>query len=154
LHVTFTPTISEHLRATGELRRVARLYDAAAALPFFVACLVIGNAISQSASRTGPLGVEEFVWLLMPLMFFVGVGIRVRRGLGGGISVNLGAEGIEVMQPRHRWSVPWSRVARADETEEFFLVATAHAAFYIPKRALDGEGGAERLRSLLDACGS
>jgi len=123
LHVTFTPTISEHLRATGELRRVARLYDAAAALPFFVACLVIGNAISQSASRTGPLGVEEFVWLLMPLMFFVGVGIRVRRGLGGGISVNLGAEGIEVMQPRHRWSVPWSRVARADETEEFFRSA-------------------------------
>jgi hypothetical protein len=153
LHITFTPSIAEHLRATGELRRVARVYDAAAALPFFVACLVIGNVISQSASRTGPLRIEEFVWLLMPLMFFVGVGIRVRRGLGGAISVRLGAEGIEVAQPRHRWSVPWSRVARVGETEEFFLVATARAAFYIPKRALEGEGEAERLRGVLGSRG-
>jgi hypothetical protein len=103
LHVTFTPTVTEQLRATGELRRVARVYDAVAALPYFVACLIIGNAISQPAAHTGPLGVQEFVWLLL-----LGVGIRVRRGLGGSRGTAGGCAGATCGAWTRRTSSSWS----------------------------------------------
>lgn len=87
------------------------------------------------------------------MLFFVGMGIQMRRGAGRQVSFNVGAEGIEVRQPRHNWSVPWARVERVEETPEFFLFATPRIAFYIPRRALPG-GAAAELKALLAARGA
>ena len=81
----------------------------------------------------------------------MGVGLRARRFAGKPLTVEFGDAGIEVWQPRHRWSVPWARVARVSETAEFFLVATDRAAFYLPKRALGGAEGEAKLREMLHA---
>jgi len=149
VRVTFTPTIAEHFRATAELRRVARLYDPVAALPYFLAVLLLARVTTHAAWETGPLRVGEVIWLGMPVLFFVGFGIGARQGLGREVSFGFGAEGIEVRQSRHRWSVPWSRVGTVEETGEFFLVAVDGAAFYIPRRALDGRGAEAALRDVL-----
>jgi len=153
VRVTFIPTLPEHFRATAELRRVARVYDPAAALPYFLAVLLLARVMTQSAWGMGPLGVEDVIFPAMPVLFLVGIGIGVRQGLGREVSFDFGAEGIEVRQPRHRWCVPWSRVGAVEETADFFLVAADGVAFYIPKRALDGRGAEAALKDVLAARG-
>jgi YcxB-like protein len=154
VQITFVPTISEHLRATRELRRVARVYDALAALPHAFACLLIARIITEAAFRMGPLAIEDLIWMSAPVLFFVGMGIRMRHGMGRPVSFDFGAEEIEVRQPRHRWSVPWARVERVEETPEFFLFATPRVAFYIPRRALESDGAVAALRAVLAARGA
>lgn len=154
MRVTFIPAIPEHFRATAELRRVARVYDPAAALPYFLAALLLARVMTQAAWGTGPLQIEDIFLPAMPVMFLVGIGIGARRGLGREVSFDFGAEGIEVRQPRHRWCVPWSRVGAVEETADFFLVAADGVAFYIPRRALDGGDAEAALRDALAARGA
>lgn len=136
----------------GELRRVARTFDAVAALPYVLAAIFLGRLVTSAASGT-PDPVDLF-WMAALLMFLVGVGIGTRQGLGRELSYELGADGIEVRQPRLRWQVPWARVSSVEETPEFFLVATPRIAFYIPKRAVEGDGEVARLRAALAARGA
>ena len=130
------------------------MYDAVAALPHVFACLLIARIISEAASGTGALAIEDFIWMGAPVLFFVGMGLRIRRGSGRRVSFDLGADGIEVRQPRHHWSVPWARVERVEETEEFFLFATPRTVFYIPKRALQGSQTVAALKAVLAARGA
>lgn len=153
MRVTFAPTIPEHFRATAELRRVARVYDPAAALPYLLAALLLARVMTQAAWGTGPLTIEELIWLPMPVMFLAGIGIGARQGLGREVSFDFGGEGVEIIEPRHRWSVPWTRVGAVEETAEFFLVGVGTAAFYIPRRVLDGDAEAA-LRGVLAARGA
>jgi hypothetical protein len=154
VRVTFIPTIPEHFRATAELRRVARVFDPAAALPYFLAALLLARGMTQAAWGMGTPGIEDVLFGAMPVLFLVGIGIGARQGLGREVSFDFGAEEIEIAQPRRRWSVPWAQVARVEETAEFFLVATPGAAFYIPRRALDGRDTEAALRDVLAARGA
>lgn len=153
MRITFIPTLPEHFRATAELRRVARVYDPAAALPYFLAALLLARGMTQAAWGMGAPGIEDVLFGAMPILFLAGIGIGARQGLGREVSFDFGAEGIEITQPRYRWSVPWSRVGAVEETADFFLVAADRVAFYVPRRALDGDAEAA-LRDALAARGA
>jgi hypothetical protein len=151
MRITYTPTLLEHLRARRALREVAPMFDAQAMLPWLLAVSLIGNLLNQAASPEGSLWVMAGQMFGGAACFFAGIGIRARKDAGKPLVIELGAEGIEIRQPRHRWSVPWARVQRVDETAEFFLVAAGRAAFYLPKRALGGAAGERALREMLNA---
>lgn len=151
VRITFTPTIAEHFRATGELRRVARVFDPVGALPYALAALLLARLTMHAASGA-EIAMEELFVLAWPIFFLLGVGIRVREGLGQALTIELSAEGIDFRHPRRAWTMPWPRVASVEETEEFFLVSGERSAFYIPKRAL-GDGDAATLRAALTARG-
>lgn len=151
MRITYIPTLSEHLRARRALGEVLPVFDRHALLPWLLAVGLIGSMIEQVANP------EASPWQAMVTMFggaacfFAGIGIRARKHAGKPLTVELGAEGIEVRQPANRWSVPWAGVRRVDETAEFFLVGAERAAFYLPKRALGGAEGEAALRELLRA---
>jgi hypothetical protein len=150
MHVTFIPNLREHVRATSALGRIARIYDPVAALPLLCFCLVVARVIVQAGSSPTLPGALAASW---PLMFVAGIGMRARVGKRDALSYDLGPERIEVRQRRRRWAIEWSRVARVEETGEFFLVAADRFAFYLPKRAVDGDDGVIALRAVLQRRG-
>ena len=151
MRIAYTPTLAEHFRATAELSRVTPIFDGVGAVPHFLACLLLANVMTQLATGGTP-GAAPIMVLAAPLLFLVGLRhARAREGLGGEITVELGADRIDVRQPRHRWVIPWARVERVEETPEFFLVATSRAGFYLPKRALERAEGIAELRNALHA---
>lgn len=152
MRITFTPTIAEHFRATGELRRVARVFDPVGALPYLLATLLLARLTTHAAFGEA-MGMDILFFLAWPIFFLLGVGMRVREGLGHALTIELSAEGIGFRHPRRAWTMPWARVSAVEETEEFFLVAGERSAFYIPRRAL-GDGDAETLRAALAARGT
>ena len=154
VQIAFTPTIAEHFRATGELRRVARVFDPVGALPYFLAVLLLSRLVTHAAYGVDPLRVEDLVFLAWPTFFLLGIGLAARNGLGRELRVELSAEGIEVRQSRRAWSMPWARVSRVEETAEFFLIAGERSAFYIPKRALGDIDAVAGLRAALAARGA
>lgn len=151
MRITFTPTIAEHFRATGELRRVARVFDPVGALPYLLAVLLLSR-VTMHAAFGGEFEFENVFFLSWPIFFLLGVGMRVREGLGHALTIELAAEGIGFRHPRRAWTMSWARVAAVEETEAFFLVAGERSAFYIPKRAL-GDGEEETVRAALAARG-
>lgn len=153
LRITFTPSIAEHLRATSEMRRVGRLFDPAAALPLIMGCLLLATLLLQAGLAAGPMGTEALVIPFMPMMFLFGMGIGIRRMSRGTLSFEVTGAGIDVRQPRHRWSLGWERIHRVEETDDFFLVGAEGVAFYLPKRALDEDGGVAALRTALASRG-
>lgn len=152
MRITFTPTIAEHFRATGELRRVARVFDPVGALPYLLAVFALSRLVMHAGYGMHPIGIEDYFALVIPSCFFLGIGMRVQEGLGHALTIELAAEGIGFRHPRRAWTMPWARVAKVEETEAFFLVAGERSAFYIHKRAL-GDGEEERVRAALAARG-
>jgi hypothetical protein len=153
VRITFVPDLAEHLRARRELGRVARIFDPRGMLPQFLAIVLLSKVIVQAANVDGPwwsVPAETFGFMAM---FFMGVGLQAGRDAGKPVIFELGAEGIEVVQPRHHWRVAWSDVRRVEETPEFFVVAAARTAFYLPRRALGGAEGEAALRRILHARG-
>jgi hypothetical protein len=147
LRVTYTPTIAEHFRATAALHGTTPVFDPVAALPYILACLLLSGVLADAAWGIEAAGFTGFA----PILFLVGVGIQMRQGLGREVTLELGEDAIEMRQPRHRWSVPWSRISRVEETPEFFLISTPGLAFYLPKRALEDDGAVAALRDALSA---
>jgi hypothetical protein len=149
LRITFIPDLAEHLRARRELGRIARIFDPRGMLPQFLAVMLLSKLIEQAANVDGAwwlVAAEMFGGIAL---FFMGVGLRARRHAGKPLTFELGTDGIEVVQPRHRWRVAWSDVRRVEETPEFFLVAAGRTAFYLPRRALGGPAGEDELRRVL-----
>jgi hypothetical protein len=131
---------------------VARVFDPVGALPYFLAMLLLSQLAMHVAFWDG-IEVDTLFFLGWPIFFLLGIGIRVREGLGHALTIDLSAEGIDFRHPRRAWTMPWARVASVEETEEFFLVAGERSGFYIPKRAL-GDGDTVTVRAALAARGA
>ena len=147
MRVTFVPTLAEHLAARRAMARVAPVFDATGALPRLLAVVLLATLIRRVAE--GGDDVLLIVWPLATALFFTGIGLRAMRDGRGAITYDIGGDGIEVSQPRHRWRVGRDEIVAADETPEFFVAATRRAAFYIPRRALGGADAEAELRSWL-----
>lgn len=150
MRITYTPSLSEHLRARRALGEVVPIFDRYALLPWLLVVTLIGNLV-QLAANPEALPWAAFIPTFGSVgCFFAGIGWRAREARKP-LTIDVDADGIGIRQPRHGWSVPWARVARVSETAEFFLVATDRAAFYLPKRALGGAEGEAKLREMLYA---
>jgi hypothetical protein len=145
--VTFVPTLAEHLAARRAMARVAPVFDATGALPRLLAIVLLATLIRRVAE--GGDDVLLIVWPLATALFFTGIGLRMMEGGGGAITYDIGGDGMEVRQPRHRWRITRGEIVAADETAEFFVAATRRAAFYIPRRALRGADAEAELRAWL-----
>jgi len=143
LEVTLVPDLAEHLRARREMARLTPIGDPRGALAWLVALFILSGLITEVADGGEWWGVLRGLPLLM---FFLGVGLAMRRGQGRPLTWVMDDDGVEVRQPRHRFRVPWERVRRVAETDEFFLVVTGGAVFYLPKRALRGADAEAELR--------
>jgi hypothetical protein len=154
LRITFVPDLAEHLRARREMGRVARTFDPRGMLPQFVAFVLLSKLIVQAANVDGPWWMVAAEMFGGMALFFTGVGLQAGRDAGKPLTFEFGADGIEVVQPQHRWHVAWSDVRRVEETAEFFVVAAGKVAFYLPRRVLGGAEGEAALREVLHARGS
>ncbi len=139
MRVTFVPGVDEHARGVAALDVAgARVFDRAAALPLLLAALIAAGAVHSVAGHGGPPTFEEVLPLMGAFLFFTGVALRGRWMRRDPLTYEFGEDGIEVRQPRHRWTLSWSRVRRVEETPEFFAIVADGVALYLPRRALAG----------------
>lgn len=122
-------------------------------------------AVAWSMIRGRSFGMALFVnafWLALPLAFYLVVVVQGRSAIrrrhrespnlrdehrftfdDAGMRVGAGADSVEVA---------WSGITGLVETAEFaHLRVGSDSAYFIPKRAMDDQGGYDRLRTLVDS---
>jgi hypothetical protein len=145
LAFSYVPDLAEHLRARQEMARVGNVFDPYGRLPWFIALTILGNLIIT-------VGWVDRVWAVMaPLlvgMFFLGIGIQLRRPRRARVTWVVSNSGLEVRHLRGVLRLGWEQVERVAETEELFIVAGRRVTAYFPRRALDA-GAETALRGYL-----
>jgi hypothetical protein len=138
LALSFVPDLAEHLRARREMARLGNLFDLYGRLPWIIALTILCNLMIA-------VGWVDRISVMVPLglaMFFLGVGIQLRRPERARVTWVVSESGIEVRHLRGVLRLAWERVERVAETEEFFLVAARRVTAYFPRRALNADAEA------------